>query len=231
MDLKHIDVSAEVKAAEDGAGIIDGYGSTFGGKPDAYGDIIVEGAFSDTLKNGGAQGLGVALLWQHSTNMPAGVWTELVENKKGLKVRGQLALSTSTGNDAYEFTKMGAVRGLSIGFSIVEQEDDDKRGVRYIKKADLWEISLVTFPANNRATITNVKSLVEEAKDKRQLEEALVKFGLSNNAAKYICGLVDPGRFPKDAQEDSGIKEILENLRDTRQKMNDMISDKEETNV
>lgn len=221
MELERKEFGAEIKASDEEEGIITGYGSTFGGKPDSYGDIIVEGAFSETLAKGGAQGLGVSMLWMHNSHAPIGVWPELSENKKGLRVKGEIATKTSLGSDAYELSKMGAVRGLSIGFNTLEYDDDNKKGIRYIKKVDLWEISLVTFPANNRATVTGVKTLIEKATTKRELERSLRECGLSRDAAKYICSLVEPGRFPAEVEEDSGMKEVLASLREARQKLND----------
>jgi hypothetical protein len=58
-----------------------------------------------------------------------------------------------------------------------------------LKKIDLWEISPVMFPANNRARIDRVKSAIEDAKTVRELEGALKESGLSINTAKYITKL------------------------------------------
>ena len=51
---------------------------------------------------------------------------------------------------------------MSIGFMIPPGgwEYDDAKRARTIKEADLWEISLVTFPANPKARITRVKANV-----------------------------------------------------------------------
>ncbi|MCK5606772.1 HK97 family phage prohead protease, partial [Candidatus Pacearchaeota archaeon] len=66
----------EIDLKEDGdeAGVFTGYGSTFGGKPDSYGDIVVAGAFRNTLAKGGRNGNGVAMLWQHEMHNPIGIW-------------------------------------------------------------------------------------------------------------------------------------------------------------
>jgi len=189
-------------------GVFSGYGSTFGGKPDSYGDIIHEGAFTNTLKKGGRNGYGIAMLWQHNASEPIGVWQDVVENKKGLAVTGQLVLGTQRGREAYELMKAGALRGLSIGFEIPKggSEFDDNKKIRNIKEIDLWEISPVTFAANTRAQISQVKSL-ESANTPRQFESALREAGLSKSAAMYLTNLC------KDRLSESPEFELLKVLK------------------
>lgn len=200
IEIKSEDITEE--------GIFTGYASTFGGKPDSYGDVIKAGAFQDTLKSGGRNGNGIALLWQHNYDNPIGIWVELIENGKGLKVTGQLALNTTLGKDVYELLKIGAVKGLSIGWDFPRDKDgmreedsyeyDDKKRIRILKKIVLWEISLVTFPANTKANITNVKSVIENAQDERELENALrEECNMTANAAKYIVNLCKEKLFSR----------------------------------
>ena len=191
MGKEYLELPFEIKAEDvQENGTFKGYASTFGGKPDSYGDIIVQGAFSDTLAKGGRNGYGVSMLWQHDPKMVPGVWTSLNENNKGLPVEGKLAIGTQLGADARELMKLGAIKGLSIGYDIPKggAEFDDKKKVRYLKRVNLWEISLVTFPANTRAQITNVKSLLE-ASTEREFEAALRDSGLSKQAALYVVSL------------------------------------------
>lgn len=181
-------------------GIFTGYASTFGGKADSYGDVIREGAFVNTIKSGGRNGNGIALLWQHNAADPAGIWLELSENPNGLKAVGKLEIGSEQGKRYHNLLKMGAIKGLSIGWDFPRDgkgmvipgsvEYDKEMDVRYLNQVELWEISLVTFPANTRANITNVKSLIENATNERELEMALRdECNMSINAAKYIVGL------------------------------------------
>ncbi|MEY2688111.1 MAG: hypothetical protein RL375_2309, partial [Pseudomonadota bacterium] len=62
------------------------------------------------------------------------------------------------GAEAYELLKLGALSGLSIGFMVRDESYDRVSGINTLKKLDLWEISLVTFPANDAARITDVKA-------------------------------------------------------------------------
>lgn len=159
----------EIKADADG--IIEGYGSVFGGV-DAYGDTIQQGAFTDTLRVRKPK-----MLWQHRMDMPIGVWDDVYEDAKGLHVRGRIA-KTTLAQDARELAQMGALDGLSIGFRTVS---DEMRGNnRVIKQVDLYEVSLVTIPADKQAIITSVKSLASAG----SVEAALREIGFSRAEAK-----------------------------------------------
>ncbi len=152
LETKHF-VIDELKAAEaeDGTRTIEGLGSVFG-NTDSYGEIVMPGAFAESIAK-----RKPAMLWQHRSDMPIGVWDEVEETKKGLRLKGRI-LTTQAGNDAYLLAKEGALSGLAIGFSTIRDERDPKKGVRKLLEVDLFEVSLVTFPANEKAQITNVKS-------------------------------------------------------------------------
>ncbi len=179
-----------------------GYASTFGGKPDNYGDIIVDGSFTDTIIKGGKFKLGIKMLYQHDSYTPIGLYPDLNQNKTGLKVKGKIEMGTQKGNETHVLMKAGIINALSIGWEPLREDAkgrsvsldeamtwDDDKGNRYLKMIDLWEISPVTFPANNRAIITDVKFALEHCKSVRQLEQALRELGLTNSAAKYIAGM------------------------------------------
>ena len=206
-------------------GVFTGYGSTFGGKPDSYGDVVVQGAFADTIRKNGRFGNGIKLPVHHDYNRPAGRYIELSENNKGIKVVGELALGTQDGKETYEFMKLGILNSLSIGWELLKTDSegipvpyedsveyDDKKNIRYLKKIDLWEISPVLFPANPRADITTVKCAIEEARTVRELEDALKEAGLSNNASKYIAGLVKY-KFDLREEEQNPLRTTLKNLK------------------
>jgi len=170
-------------------GIFKGYASVFGGEPDSYGDIIQEGAFHNTLKKGGRNGTGIAMLWQHAPEFPIGGWDLLVEDKKGLAVEGWVDKEVKPlGIPVYSMVRRGAVRGLSIGFRILRQDRDETTKLRTIKEIELWEVSLVTFPAAVHAQVTTVKE-IQGAKTPRELENALRDAGLSSSSAKYMVSL------------------------------------------
>lgn len=175
---KHFRVVAELKADE--KGVIEGYGSVFG-NTDSYGDIVAPGAFSRTLASAEKSGQMPAMLWQHNPDEPIGVWTSMKEDKRGLFVTGQLA-DTQRGREALTLTKMGALTGLSIGYSTVKFEYDQAKDVRTLTDVDLWEVSPVTFPANDKARISAVKAASEMSE--REIEEILRDSGFSRKEAQ-----------------------------------------------
>lgn len=151
----------QIKATGDD-GTVEGYGSVFGVR-DNYDDVIAKGAFIQSLKDHKAAGTMPAMLWQHDADKPIGVWTEMVEDEKGLRIKGQLAMETVKGKEAHALLKMGALNGLSIGFMSKEWAYDRDTEVRTLTAIDLWEVSLVTFPANEKARVTNVKAVSEDS--------------------------------------------------------------------
>ena len=151
-ERKLLDCRLEVKEL-DAAGIFAGYGSVFH-IIDSQRDVVLPGAFAESIR---AQGRAIKLLWQHDAKEPIGVIEELREDAQGLYVRGRLLLDVARAREAYTLLKEGVVSGLSIGYSPVRYRLDPDTGVRQLAKVDLWEISLVTFPANDAARITVVK--------------------------------------------------------------------------
>ncbi len=171
-------------------GMIEGYGSVFG-VADIYDDVIARGAFAASLKAHKSAGTMPAMLWQHEADEPIGVWTEMSEDAKGLKVRGQLCLDTSCGKEAYALLKMGALNGLSIGFISRQWSYDTETDIRTLTEVDLWEVSLVTFPANESARVIGVKaSDVAGITSIRQAEQALRDAGISADTAKALIASV-----------------------------------------
>jgi uncharacterized protein len=188
----------EFKLAADGTTMeFAGYGAVFG-NVDAYGDVIEPGAFAATIAEAKSSGLWPSMLLEHGgfgmtadDMVPIGIWTDLAEDGVGLKVSGKLA-DTQRGREAYQLLKMEprpAITGLSIGYIAKESEPrskpEDPR--RRLKRIDLFEVSLVTFPANPRARVADVKSL-DSMHSVRELEAwARDALGLGRDAARAFA--------------------------------------------
>lgn len=162
-----------------------GYASTFGGPVDFHGDIISPGAFAKSLKEHAQNATMPAMLWHHDHLNPIGKWLELAEDAHGLKATGRLTLGTQLGADAYALLK-DDVLALSIGFRAVTTLH--RGDARFLTEIKLFEVSLVSMPANTRAKITVVKAK-NRAGDVRtfeaQLREAL---GFSARQARRMAG-------------------------------------------
>lgn len=166
----------EAKADAD-ARTIEGWASTFG-NVDSDDDVIAPGAFAASLREKTPK-----MLWQHDSGQPCGVWTEARETDQGLYVKGTI-LDTTLGNDVHKLALAGAIDSLSIGFVTKQFTMNADTWVRTITAVDLWEVSLVTFPANSRAKLTSVKSRPETERD---LEAVLRDAGYGRPEAKAIA--------------------------------------------
>jgi len=173
MTIEQKSLSLDVKAVGE-EGQIEGYGAVFGNR-DSYGDIMVKGAFTETLK-----GRKPKMLWQHNMLDPIGTWDEYAEDERGLYMRGRIAIKSTKGRDVYELVKAGAIDGLSIGY--VTKDYEMKGGARLLKAVDLFEASLVTMPANAAALVTGVKNA-----DVRDIEAALRQMSFSRSEAKAMA--------------------------------------------
>ena len=190
-------------------GVFEGYGSMFG-NTDLGNDVIEKGAFRESLMNRPPE--KVKLLYQHKSDMPIGVFDEIREDENGLYVKGRLALKTKAGAEAYELLKMGALDGLSIGFKTdpknVSYEERGK--VRRIKKVDLMEVSLVTFPMNPKATVRLVKG---EDISIREWEKGLRDaFQLSRSEAKLCAKALEDCFDQREADPTSELVDAIKNL-------------------
>jgi len=209
MGRKSLDCRFEVKSI--GAdGTFEGYGSVFGVK-DSYNDIVVKGAFAESLANHTKSGTMPALLWQHNSDEPIGVYTEMREDDRGLHVKGQLALKTQRGAEAYELLKMKAISGMSIGFVTEEEKFDKATGINTLSKLTLWETSLVTFPANSSARVSAVKS-IEEMKNLGDAENRLRDAGFSRSeATAFVSRVKRLGQGDPDG--DNAVKALIEAVK------------------
>lgn len=193
----------EVRAVGD-AGDIEGYGSVFGVR-DSYDDVIMPGAFKASLDEHAAAGTMPALLWQHRADEPIGIWTAMSEDARGLKVSGRLALDTERGREAHALLKMGALNGLSIGFFARQWEHDRGTDVRTLTDIELWEVSLVTFPANGKARVTGVKS-VDEIDAPKDAEKALREAGFSKaDATAFVARVMRMGEERREAAQSAAL--------------------------
>lgn len=157
--MKTKDFGFEVKEVGE-AGTFSGYGSTFGGTPDSYGEVIAAGAFLKSLREHAKAKTMPFMLWQHDPWQPIGVWEDMFENEKGLAVNGRLLIELNQGREAHILLREKAIRGLSIGYRErkVQEADPEKKLPRTLLELDLIEVSVVTRPANRKATVTSVKN-------------------------------------------------------------------------
>jgi hypothetical protein len=159
----------KIKQLDDGAdGSFVGWGSVYD-NVDIGGDTVMPGAFTKTLSNGGT----FPLLWQHDSRSPIGT-VKAMDATHGLQVQGQLLMSLQKAQEAYALLKAGVIKGLSIGYDTINSANL-ANGVRQLTELKLWEISLVTFPMNEAATVGSVKGSDDDPEFKAALRELAAK--------------------------------------------------------
>lgn len=159
-----------------------GYASVFN-VVDHQRDKVLAGAFRAALTEPLSQ---IKLLWQHQWAEPIGKIDALFEDANGLYMEASLLLNVARAKEAYSLLKEGVVGGLSIGYRPEKYRIEPDTGVRLLEEVTLFEVSLVTMPANPQACVSVVKHAVQADEDEdyasliyalRSAEERLVTLG------------------------------------------------------
>lgn len=207
--MHHLDKPFEIKDVTK-SGTFAGYGSVYGNL-DQGDDIVMPGAFAESLAEHAAKGRMPAMLWQHKSSEPCGAYTTMREDANGLYVEGKLALKTQRGAEAYELLQMKAISGMSVGFMTRLADYDQKTGIRTIKQGDLFEVSLVTFPMNDSARIGSVKT-IEDINDFKSAERLLRDSGgFSRSEAVAIVSRIK-SLAQRDAVDEDEAKQLIRAL-------------------
>ena len=168
MQTKRLPTDAlSLKFAPDATGVFEGYASVFGGL-DAYGDTILPGAYKKTLKK---RERPIRMRWNHYGPV-IGKWTDIIEDEKGLYVKGELTPGHSIAGNVYASLKHGAVDGMSIGYRPVQIRELGN-GQRELKEIELIEISIAEEPADLGAKLTDVKAAIDAADSLKDIEACL----------------------------------------------------------
>lgn len=179
--MKLLNSRIEIKSIKEN-GEISGYASAFNIK-DGYNDVTLRGAFAKAVDNF-KSGKYPKLLWQHDASVPIGVIKEMYEDDYGLFIRCQLLLKIEKAREIYALLKMKAIDGFSIGYRI--KDSYFCNGVRYLTDIDLIEISIVTFPACEEATVAEVKTDAQNAPAYMSLTKNHFEQNEKNNERKKI---------------------------------------------
>ena len=226
MPFDTIDCQLEVKEI-DADGRIVGYAAVYG-NVDRGGDVILPGAFAKSCERNRVEGYRPKMLWQHDPSQVIGVWDTITEDSKGLLTQGRVLSKVAKGAEVLELLRAKAIDGLSIGYKTIDAEmrPTERGAIREIKEAELWETSVVTFPMNTEATVTDVKQL----QSPREVERLLIKSGVPSRFAKLLSLYGFEGamaRLNKESRDEAeakatqeAISSLLANLNGLKEALN-----------
>lgn len=149
-----------VKAVDEEKRVITGIATT--PEPDRVGDIVEP--------MGATFGKNLPLLWMHRHDAPVGTVNFGKPTPKGIPFEAKLPVISEPSqlkariDEAWQSVKAGLVRAVSIGFRPLEYSFIDETGGIRFQKTEIYELSLVTVPANSGATINEIKSIDAETR-------------------------------------------------------------------
>ena len=200
--------SFEMKAADNGS--IEGYFSTYDKTPDSYGDIIEPGAFTETIKAREESGHPFPLCFNHDFSAVIGAVDSVKDTEKGPFISAHF-LDTQLAQDVRKMLQSGAIYQFSFAYDIKGRrnptEEEEKEGVmNVLTDLEVFEISVVTVPANQNAVATEVKSVEPETKQgrrNRKADEEIIR-----NCIKSLESLLDDGDEDRPAEDEAKSAEI-----------------------
>ena len=206
------------------------YASVFG-NVDSYGDVMVKGAFANTLSEWASSGNPIPLLFGHEMSDPdynIGYVMDAVEDATGLRVTCQLDLENPKAKQVYRLIKGRRVDQMSFAYDVIKSAENYGPGeaeVNQILEVKLYEVSVVTVGANQLTEILAVKNMpiladrlvtdvkagrVLSAKNETELRGAYDALGrvlsvLDSTPAKSAETASEPDP-PRQSHDDSQVK-------------------------
>ena len=228
MENKHLFKSFEMKANEVGG--ISGFFSTYEKTPDSYGDIIEPGAFTKTLAKREESGHPFPLCFNHDFSAVIGAVDSVEDTEKGPYIEAHF-LDTQQAQDVRKMLQSGAIYQFSFAYDVLgarePNEEEKKAGVtNVLTEVEVYEVSVVTVPANQNAVATEVKA----GRRNRKADEEIIRTCIEslksllddsvndkpeNDEAeneKAAPEVNEASEEPKDAGNSKGAAELLEKI-------------------
>ena len=204
MDYKEF----KVEYKDTGNGSLEGYASTWIRRPDSYGDVVKEGAFTRTLKERWNGGKGIPLLWAHQMDSLSSYIgkADAEEDDKGLHFVASFD-DTPEAQRVRGLYKDGRLSKFSFAFDVrdngtVTLEDGTK--ANELRDLDLFEISCVCVPANDDAGVVAVKAEEKSGKRNSKKDEDAIREAIASmeGAITTLRGVLDEADEP-DGEDES----------------------------
>lgn len=221
----------EVRASDDGkTRTFSGYAAVFDEQTEiwpGFRESIASGAFADSIASDEPED-DTAFLLGHDDN-PVYVLARkssgtlsLKEDDTGLLVEAELP-DTSAARDLAAVMDRGDVSQMSFGFRVLNDSwhTEDGDDVRVLEKVQLWDVSVVTFPAYPQ-TSAQLRSLRAALGDERA-DELEMRF-LQRAAAELTAAIESrEGKVLSDANRQL-VEETVETLGVARDKLSELLS-------
>lgn len=234
-----------VKAIDEEQGIVEAFVAGIGNK-DSVNDIIVDGAFVDSLKARLPKGV-----WSHDWDRPVSKTLDIYEVPAGdprlpikmqtagiggLYVKTQFNLETQDGRDALSWVKFfGDESEWSIGYKVKESEYDKKNKAMLLKKIDLFEYSPVLFGANPLTSTVGVKVLIEKDGiniDLKGIEDPELSTKISQLIEDTLAKADEDGADDEVSEdEDASVEEEVESEEEEKTEESDEKSESDEGDI
>lgn len=192
--MSHLFKSFEMKANENG--MIAGYFSTYDIEPDSYGDIVEKGAFTKTIAKRAESGHPFPLCFNHDFSAVIGSVKTIEDTEKGPYIEAEF-LDTQLAQDVRKMLQSGAIYQFSFAYDVLNSrkptEDESAKGItNVLTELDVFEISVVTVPANQNAVATEVKA----GRRNRKADELIIR-----ECIKSLESLLDDGADDTENEE------------------------------
>lgn len=171
--MEHLFKSFEMKANENGT--IEGYFSTYDKEPDSYGDIIEPGAFTKTLEKRKESGHPFPLCFNHDFDKVIGSVDSIEDTEKGPLIHASF-LDTQLAQDVRKMLLSGAIYQFSFAYDVIGRRnpttaEKDAGITNVLTEVEVYEVSVVTVPANQNAVVTEIKA----GRRNRKSDEDIIK--------------------------------------------------------
>lgn len=185
------------------------YPSTFTTTPDSYGDIVIPGAFAETIAEWKASGNVLPGLYGHRLDDPdyfVASALDMGEDDHGWWVKGVFDLESPKGPQVYRLVKGKRLTQLSFAYDVLEggSVTDEEDGWHYeLRKLKVYEFSFVPIGANQDTSIVAVKALADEinagvkagraisAKNEATLRKAAEEISAAADAIQDVLSVID----------------------------------------
>ena len=160
------------------------YNKSYMDNIDLGGDKIIKGAFSQTLASRYPEsGAGIPVYWNHDTDDPfknLGLTTSAIEDEHGLKVEGDIDVSTDIGKQVAKLLKENRVSQMSFAYNVEAgawvdgQKNDDGTftpGYYELRQLDLFEVSICPIGMNQATEVSAKKALLGLDPDQQPHDE------------------------------------------------------------